>query len=64
MLTRVALAYMIAGDGTSDHGYGLILCTDSFTIQDTVRLMNVLIIRYNLECNLRYHELRYLPSEV
>jgi len=33
--------------------YGLVLCTDSFTLQDVVILMNVLIIRYNLECTLR-----------
>jgi hypothetical protein len=34
------------------HGKGLILCTDSYSIQDVVRLMNVLIIRYNLDCSL------------
>jgi hypothetical protein len=31
----------------------LVLCTDSYSIQDTVRLLNVLIIRYKLECTLR-----------
>ena len=30
----------------------LSFCTDSFSIQDVVRLMNVLIIRYDLKCTL------------
>jgi hypothetical protein len=34
---------------------GLIICTDSYTLPDILRLMNVLIIRYELECSLRYH---------
>lgn len=55
ILTPIALAHMIMGDGLNDHGFGLILCTDSFPLQDVVRLINVLIIRYNLECNLRQH---------
>ena len=33
--------------------YGLMLCTDSFTVQDIVRLMNVLIIRYNIISSIR-----------
>lgn len=52
LLTPVALAHLIQGDGqTSRHG--LVLCTNSFLIKDVVRLMNVLIIRYRLECNIR-----------
>jgi hypothetical protein len=30
----------------------IFLCTDSYSIQDVVRLMNVLIIRYDLKCTL------------
>jgi hypothetical protein len=52
LLTPVALAHWIQGDGEA-RDYGLILCTDSYTLQDVVILMNVLIIRYNLECTLR-----------
>jgi hypothetical protein len=55
MLTPVALAHLILGDGTNDHGYGIILCTDSYTLKDVVRLLNVLIIRYRLDCILRKH---------
>lgn len=59
MLTPVALAHMIMGDGVNDHGDGLILCTDSYTLEDVVRLINVLIIRYNLECSLRRASNKY-----
>nr|UTI38589.1 hypothetical protein [Fusarium musae]UTI38686.1 hypothetical protein [Fusarium musae]UTI38711.1 hypothetical protein [Fusarium musae]UTI38736.1 hypothetical protein [Fusarium musae] len=54
LLTPVALAHLIMGDGSAkDHG--LILCTDSYKLIDVVRLMNVLVIRYNLNCKLRFH---------
>jgi len=54
LLTPVALAHLIMGDGTA-LPQGLVLCTNSYTIQDVVRLMNVLIIRHRLECSLRLH---------
>ena len=31
---------------------GIYLCTDSYSLQDVVKLMNVLIIRYDLKCTL------------
>ena len=40
------------GDGAVRDS-GLILCTDSFILQDIVRLMNVLIIRYSINCTIR-----------
>lgn len=40
MLTPEALAHLIMGDGTSDHGRGVVLCTDSYTLQDVIKLMN------------------------
>jgi len=39
------------GDGSVSR-HGLILCTDSYSLLDVVRLMNVLIIRYELVCTL------------
>jgi LAGLIDADG DNA endonuclease family/LAGLIDADG endonuclease len=54
LLTPVALAHWIMGDGVAK-SHGLIICTDSYSVQDVVRLMNVLIIRYGLECTLRPH---------
>ena len=76
LLTPVALAHLIMGDGVAKQ-FGLIICTDvppssrklpytiygiggtgwggSYNIVDVVRLMNVLIIRYNLDCTIRFH---------
>jgi len=54
LLTPPALAHLIMGDGSVKQ-HGLILCTDSYSLFDVVRLMNVLIIRYNIDCTLRFH---------
>jgi hypothetical protein len=54
LLTPVALAHWIMGDGVARPN-GLILCTDSFTLPDVIRLMNVLMIKYQLNCTLRQH---------
>jgi hypothetical protein len=54
LLTPVALAHLVMGDGSVQR-HGLIICTDSYSVQDVVRLMNVMIIRYRLECILRFH---------
>lgn len=47
LLTPEALAHLIQGDGEA-RNYGLILCTDSLTIQEVVKLMNVLMLKYQL----------------
>nr|YP_009568458.1 hypothetical protein [Drechslerella brochopaga]QBL02539.1 hypothetical protein [Drechslerella brochopaga] len=52
LLTPAALAHFIMGDGAAQPHGGLVICTDSFTVSDTVRLMNVLMIRYGLNCTL------------
>lgn len=52
LLTPEALAFWIMGDG-EQHTSGLNLCTDSYTIQEVVILINVLILKYNLNCSLR-----------
>ena len=54
LLTPAVLAHLIMGDGSAQ-SHGLILCTDSYSVQDVVRLLNVLIIKYRLNCTLRYH---------
>jgi len=51
LLTPVALAHMIMGDG-SYKSKGVAICTDCFSIQDVVRIMNVLVIRYGLICTI------------
>jgi len=52
LLTPIALAHLIMGDGVAKKT-GLVLCTDSYSIEDTVRLLNVLITRYRLNSTLR-----------
>lgn len=54
LLTPVALAHVIMGDGSAQR-HGLILCTDSYTIPEVVCLINVLMIRYRLDCTVRFH---------
>ena len=54
MLTPVALAHLIMGDGSMQR-HGLTICTDLYDIKDIVRLINVLIIKYRLDCILRKH---------
>lgn len=51
LLTPVALAHWIIGDGSVSR-HGIILCTESFTIQEVTLLLNVLMERYGLECTL------------
>jgi hypothetical protein len=57
LLTPVALAHLIMGDGSVQR-HGLIICTDSYTIPEVVRLLNVLMIRYGLDCTVRFHTSR------
>jgi len=52
LLTPVALAHMIMGDGSVER-HGLIICTNSYSIEDVVRLMNVIVNATRFECNLR-----------
>jgi hypothetical protein len=61
LLTPIALAHMIIGDGKWD-GSGLILCTDSFPIVDNVKLINILKDRYQLDCNLRSNNRIYIRA--
>ena len=51
-LDEIALAIWIEGDGNFKVGGGLMLCTDSYTIQEVVLLMNVLLISYNIKSSL------------
>lgn len=53
MLTIQGLAHWICGDG-SNNDDGMRLYTNSFTIQDNVRLINVLIIKFDCKCTLHY----------
>ena len=52
LLTPVALAHLVMGDGSKER-HGLLICTDSYYIEDVVRLINVLIIKYRIECTIK-----------
>jgi len=54
-LSPIALAYWIMYDGYSvSQQYGLLICTDNFSVLDVVRLINILKIRYDLNCSIHY----------
>lgn len=53
LLTPIALAHWIMGDGSA-RPHGLLLCTDSYSVPEVVKLMNVLIIKYELSCTLQF----------
>lgn len=52
-------------DGASVNQGALKLCTDGFTVPCVCRLMNVLTIRYGLNCTLQYYAGKpriYIPA--
>ena len=53
LFTPVSLAFWIMGDGEI-RASGIALCTDSFKVTEVVTLINVLIIKYNLNCTLTW----------
>lgn len=52
LLTPIAIAHWIMGDGAKLNK-GLILCTDSYTVQEVLKLMNVLKIKYDINSTLQ-----------
>jgi hypothetical protein len=61
LLTPIALAHWIIGDGLWNHS-GLILCTESFSIIDNVKLINILKVRYRLDCTLTARNRIYVTA--
>lgn len=55
LLIPIALAQLIMGDGYVERP-GLTICTYSYSVEEVLRLINVLIIRYRLECTIRVHK--------
>ena len=56
MLTIQGLSHWICGDGSFVKGGGLYLQTQSFTVIEVVRLINVLILKFNCKCSIHYQE--------
>lgn len=52
LLTPIAIAHWVMGDGAILNK-GLVLCTDSYSIQEVVKLINVLKIRYDINCTIQ-----------
>ena len=52
LLTPIAISHLIMGDGAKLNK-GLVLCTDSFTIQEVITLMNVLKIKYDINSTIQ-----------
>lgn len=52
LLTPIALAHWIMGDGAVLNK-GLVLCTDSYTLQEVVKLVNVLKIKFDINCTIQ-----------
>lgn len=50
-LSPTALAWWIMCDGARTAG-GLVLCTECFTLPEVVCLMNILMLRYDLQCTI------------
>ena len=64
LLTPIALAHWIMGDGAA-RNEGLTLCTDNFILPDVIKLMNVLRIKFNIECSIHYNVRKpriYIPK--
>lgn len=52
ILNPIALAHWIMGDGAILNK-GLVLCTDSFTLQEVINLSNVLQIKYDINSTIQ-----------
>lgn len=53
LLTPIALAHWVMGDGQVASN-GLRLCTDSYSFPEIVKLMNVLMIKYRINCTINF----------
>jgi hypothetical protein len=47
----IVIAYWIMGDGAK-RNKGVILCTDSFSLKEVILLMNILKIKFDLDCTI------------
>jgi hypothetical protein len=54
LISWEVLAHWIMGDGT--YNSGVRIQTDSFTVQEVVYIINILVIKLNLDCSLHYQK--------
>ena len=62
LLTPAAIAHLIMGDDSSTTSGGIRIGTDSFSIKDCIKLTNVLIIKYNINCTIQIQK-KMVPLE-
>jgi len=55
----IVFAHWIMGDGTRNAAGGLILCTDCYSAKEVVLLINILMIKYDLQCSMPKHNGKY-----
>jgi hypothetical protein len=53
-INYISLAHWIMGNGSKSR-YGLILCTDSYSLKEIIILMNILKIKFNIDSSIHYH---------
>lgn len=62
-LDYLAIAHWIMGDGAK-RNKGITLCTDSFTIQEVVLLMNILLIKHNIKTTIHKEKFNYAGGRI
>ena len=60
LLTPFVLAHWVMGSGISLQGRGIKLYTNFNNVFDTVKLVNVLMIKYRLRCSLRLEKNKHI----
>lgn len=55
LLNEVTFAHWIMCDGSRSTNGGLVLCTDNFSVFDIIKLMNVLLIKWNIKSSINYN---------
>ena len=54
----IVLAYWIMGDGAK-RNKGITLCTDGFTLYEVITLINILILKFNINPSIHLEKKRY-----
>lgn len=53
LLTPLALAHMIMCDGAR-RNKSVVICSDNFTLSEVVQIMNILRIKFRLDCTMHF----------
>lgn len=60
LLNYESLAHIIIGDGSFNKGGGITLNLQSYTIKELIYFINILKIKFNLDCTLHKHKSYYV----